>query len=110
MEHDQLRTVGQGLDGLERDGLRAVLYAPGQGRAGAGEPDPAVHGEEAAVGEVEDTGGEASFELVGQGVLALVVAADRGADPAEGRRAAGCRTRLRARRSWPAPSWCRRSR
>ncbi len=44
-----------------------------------------MHGEEAAVGEVEDTGGEASFELVGQGVLALVVAADRGADPAEGR-------------------------
>jgi hypothetical protein len=49
--------------------------------------DPAVHGEEAAVGEVEDAGPEAVFELVGQGVLAVVVAADRGADPAEGRRA-----------------------
>ena len=30
-------------------------------------------------------GSEAAFELVGQGVLAVVVAADRGADPAEGR-------------------------
>src|SRR5882762_5499670 len=85
-EHDQLGAVGQGLDGLERDGFRAVLDAPGQVGAGAGEPDPAVHGEEAAVGEVEDAGPEAVLELVCQGVLAVVVAADRGADPAEGRR------------------------
>ena len=44
-----------------------------------------MHGEEAAVGEVEDAGPEAVFQLVCQGVLAVVVAADRGADPAEGR-------------------------
>ena len=43
-----------------------------------------MHGEEAAVGEVEDAGREAVFELICQGVLAVVVAADRGAGPAEG--------------------------
>ena len=85
VQHDQLGAVGQGPEGLERDRFRAVLDPPGQVRAGAGEPDPAVHGEEAAVGEVEHAGPEAAFELVGQGVLAVVVAADRGADPAEGR-------------------------
>ena len=42
-------------------------------------------GEEAAVGEVQHAGCEAAFQLVGQGVLPVVVAADRGADPAEGR-------------------------
>ncbi len=55
-EHDQLRPVGQGADRLERDGFRAVLDPPGQVRAGGGEPDPPVHGEEPAVGEVEDAG------------------------------------------------------
>src|SRR5208337_2726571 len=35
---------------------RAVLDAPGQVRAGGGEPDPPFHGEEPAVGEVEDAG------------------------------------------------------
>ena len=44
-----------------------------------------MHGEEAAVGEVEDAGREAVLQLVCQGVLAVVVAADRSADPAEGR-------------------------
>ena len=85
MQDDQLRAVGQGLQGLEGDGLRAVLDAPGQVSAGAGEPQEPVHGEEAAVGEVEHAGPEAVLELVCQGVLAVVVAADRGADPAEGR-------------------------
>ena len=85
MQHDQLRAVGQGPDGLERDGFRAVLDPPGQVSAAGGEPQEPVHGEEAAVGEVEDAGREAVFELVCQGVLAVVVAADRGADPAEGR-------------------------
>ena len=33
-QHDQLRPVGQGPDGLERDGFRAVLDPPGQVRAG----------------------------------------------------------------------------
>jgi hypothetical protein len=85
VQDDQLRAVGQGLEGLEGDGLGAVLDAPGQVGAGAGEPQEPVHGEEAAVGEVQHSGPEAAFELVGQGVLAVVVAADRGADPAEGR-------------------------
>jgi hypothetical protein len=87
VQQDQLGAVGQGADGLEGDRSRAVLDPPGQVRAGGGEPDPAVHGEEAAVGEAEDAGPEAVFELAGQGVLAVVVAADRGADPAGGRRA-----------------------
>src|ERR1700760_4683919 len=45
MQHDQLRAIGESLQGLERDGFRAVLDPPGQVSAGAGEPDPAVHGE-----------------------------------------------------------------
>ncbi|MFI5086744.1 MAG: hypothetical protein ACHP7K_12525, partial [Actinomycetales bacterium] len=44
-----------------------------------------MHGEEAAVGEVEDAGREAVLQLIRQGVLAVVVAADRSADPPEGR-------------------------
>jgi len=44
-----------------------------------------VHGEEAAVGEVEDAGREAVLQLICQGVLAVVVTADRGPYPAEGR-------------------------
>ena len=47
-----VRSVFQHVKGLEGDGLRAVLHPPRRVRAGAGEPDEAVHGEEAAVGEV----------------------------------------------------------
>ena len=49
-----------------------------------GEPDPPVHGEEPPVGQVDDPGGERGFQLVGQGVLTVVVAADRGGDPPAG--------------------------
>ena len=53
-EHDQFGAVGQGPDGPERDRFRAVLDPPGQVSA-ARRPDPAVHGEEAAVGEIRDS-------------------------------------------------------
>ena len=72
--------------GPERDGLRAVLDAPQQVRAGAGEPEPAVHGEEAAVGEVELTRAERGSQAVCQGVLAVEVAADDGGPPPAGAR------------------------
>jgi hypothetical protein len=84
VQHDQLRAVGQRPDRLERDGVRAVLDAPGQVRAAGGEPQEPVHGEEPAVGEIEHSRTEAVFQLVSEGVLAVVVAADRGAGPAEG--------------------------
>src|SRR5260370_27095689 len=89
MEEDQLGARGESPQGVERDGFRGVLDPPGQVSAGAGEPDPAVHGEEAAVGEVEDAGREAVLQLICQGVLVVVVAADRSADPPEGRGADG---------------------
>ena len=63
----------------------------------AGEPDPPVHGEEPAVGQVKDPGGERGLQLVGQGVLPVMVAADRGGDPPPG---PGAR---RARRSAAPP-------
>ena len=53
-------------------------------RAGRGEPDPPVHGEEAAVGEVDDAGTEGPGQVVGQRVLPVEVAADRGGDPPPG--------------------------
>jgi hypothetical protein len=49
-QQHELRSVFQQLKGLEGDGLRAVLHAPQQVRAGEGEPDPPVHGEEPAAG------------------------------------------------------------
>ena len=83
-QQDQFRAVGERLQGLERDGSRAVLDPPGQVRAAGGEPDPPVHGEEPAVGQVEDPGGERGFQLIGQGVLPVQVAADRRGDPPPG--------------------------
>jgi hypothetical protein len=58
VQHDQLGAVRELADRLERDGLRGVLDAPGQVRAAGGEPQEAVHGEEAPVGEVQDPLGE----------------------------------------------------
>src|SRR5579859_6106197 len=81
VQHDQLRAVGQGLQRLDRDGLRAVLDPPAQLRPGGGEPQEPVHGEEAAVGEVERAGCQRGFQLVCQGVLPVVVAADGGGGP-----------------------------
>ena len=84
-QQHQLRPVRQGLDGLERDGLRAVLDPPHEMSAARGEAQPPVHGEEPAVGQVEDPGGERVLQLISQRVLPVVVAADRGGDPAAGR-------------------------
>jgi site-specific DNA recombinase len=83
-QQDQFRAVGERPEGLERDGFRAVLDPPGQVRAGRGEPDPPVHGEEPAVGQVDDPRGERGFQLVCQGVLPVVVAAGRSGDPPAG--------------------------
>ena len=46
-------------------------------RAGRGEAQPAVRGEEAAVGEAELARAEGAFELVGEGVPAVVAAFHR---------------------------------
>ena len=54
-EKDQLRAVLQDLSVLNGTHFRAVLDPPEQVRAGGGEPDPAVHREEPAVGEVRRT-------------------------------------------------------
>jgi hypothetical protein len=86
VQQDQLRAVFQHLQGLERDALRAVLHAPQQVGAGAGEPQPAVHGEEAAVGEVQLAGAERVLQLIRQRVLAVEVAADDGGAPPAGAR------------------------
>ena len=83
-EKDQLRAVFQHLKGLEGDAFRAVLDAPQQVGAGAGEPDAAVHGEEAAVGEVQLPGAERVLQPVCQGVLPVEVAADDGGLPPAG--------------------------
>jgi len=83
-QQHQFRPVGQGPDGLERDGLRAVPGPPGQVGAARGEPDPPIHGEEPAVSQAEDPGGERALQLISQGVLPVVVAADGGGDPAAG--------------------------
>src|SRR5450755_2192616 len=61
-QQDQLRSVFQHFEGPEGDGLRAVLDAPQQVRASAGEPEPPVHGEEAAVGEIQLAGALTSWE------------------------------------------------
>ncbi len=84
MKKDQLGAVGQGLERLERHGLRAVLHPPAQVRAGGGEPDPPVHGEEPPVGEVEHAFPQRAGQVIDQGVLPVVVAADRRADPPPG--------------------------
>ena len=52
--------------------------------AGGGHGDPPVHGEEPAIGEVQLPGPEMGCQLVGQGVLAVEVAADRGGFPPAG--------------------------
>jgi site-specific DNA recombinase len=39
-QQDQFRALGERLEGLERDGFRAVLDPPGQVSAARGEPDP----------------------------------------------------------------------
>jgi hypothetical protein len=83
-QQHKLRPVRECPDGLERDGFRAVLDPPGQVRAAAGEPDPPVHGEEPAVGQVDDPRGERGFQLICQRVLPIVVAAGRGGDPPAG--------------------------
>ena len=81
VQHDQLRAVRQGPDGLERDRFRAVLDAPAQVRADGGEPDPPVHGEEPPVGEVEHPFPQRGLQRIYEGILPVVVAADCGADP-----------------------------
>ncbi len=85
-EQHEFRSVFQQLKGLEGDAFRAVLDAPQQVGAGAGEPDEAVHGQEAAVGEIQLPGAERVLQLVGQGVLAVEVTADDGGPPAAGAR------------------------
>ena len=80
-QQDQLRSVFQRPELAERDGAGGVLDPPQEVGAGGGEAEPPVHGEEAAVGEAELAGPERAFELVGEGVLAVVVAADRGGLP-----------------------------
>ena len=81
-QQHELGSVVERLEGLERDGLGAVLDSPGQVRAAGGEPDPPVHGEEPPVSGVEDPAGERLLQLIGQGVLPVQVTADRGGDPA----------------------------
>ena len=55
---------------------RAAFLTRHSNWAPVAEKRPAVHGEEAAVGETELPGAEGAFELIGQGVLAVAVAAD----------------------------------
>jgi hypothetical protein len=83
-EPDQLGPVGQGFQGLERDGLGAVLDPPAQVRPGAGEPQPPVHGEEPPVCQVQHPRLQRPGELIDKGVLPVGVAAHRSADPAAG--------------------------
>ena len=85
-QQDQFRSVFQHVKGLEGDGLRAVLHPPQQVRAGAGEPGEAVHGEEAAVGEVQLSRAERVLQPVGQGILPVQVTADDGGLPPAGAR------------------------
>ena len=80
-QHDQLRAVGQGLQRPERHGLRAVPDPPAQLRPGRGEPQEPVHGEEPPAGEVQHARCQRGLQLICQGVLPVVIAADRGGDP-----------------------------
>jgi hypothetical protein len=72
------------LQSPELGAFRRVLDAPQQVRAGAGEPDEAVHGEEAAVGEVQLLRTGRVLQLVSQGVLPVEVAADDDGPPPPG--------------------------
>ena len=80
-EQDQLRSVFSILSWRNGTKRAAFLYPPEQGSAGGGEAEPAVNGEGATVGEAELPRSERSLELVGQRILAVMVAADGGGLP-----------------------------
>jgi hypothetical protein len=80
--HDQLRPVGQHLQGLRGQALRVVLPAPDQVSAGPGCREVPFHRREAPVGEVHHPAPQGAEETVGELVLALVIGADLSGGPA----------------------------